>query len=89
MAQPMKGNVPTVGLSIKTIIRQYEKSHCRHLVGMKQQKIAKHWKLNTKFRGQRIILFSLSLVTLLLTVPEISHMLLHTAKQFVTGIKLG
>ena len=45
MAQPMKGIVPTVGLSIKAI-GQYEMSHCRHLVGMKQQN---NWKENTKF----------------------------------------
>ena len=41
MAQPMKDNVPTIGLNIEAIIRQYEVSHCRHLVDMKQQKMAK------------------------------------------------
>ena len=45
MEQPMKGNVPTVELSIEIIIVQYEKSHCRHLVGMKQQKIAKQLEI--------------------------------------------
>ena len=37
MAQPIKSNVPTIGLSIEAI-GQYEMSHCRHLVDMKQQK---------------------------------------------------
>ena len=37
----MKGSVPTVGLSIEAIIRQYKMSHCRHLVSMKQQKNCK------------------------------------------------
>ena len=41
MAQPMKGNVPALGLSLEAIIGQYEILHCRHLVGMKQQKIGK------------------------------------------------
>ena len=45
MSQPMKGNVPTVGLSIEAI-GQYEMSHCRNLFGMKQQKMAKQWQNN-------------------------------------------
>ena len=48
MAQPMKSNVPTIGLSIEAI-GQYEMSDCRHLVGMKQQKRQNNWKENTKF----------------------------------------
>ena len=32
---------PTIGLTIEAIIHQYEMSHCRHFVGMKQQKNCK------------------------------------------------
>ena len=90
MAQPMKDNVPNIGLNIEAIIRQYETSHCRHLVDMKQQKNGKTIgkTLSSKGGGLFYVLtptgYSVAYGT-----RDITYItLLHTARQFVTSIKL-